>query len=321
MMKPLLLILDDWERLISASPHWSRLDGQVEVKFLAVPIAEATNGELAVVNFLMAIRERTPLTEEVFARMPQLKLVLQTGGHAYHIDQEAAKKRGIAIALGRRIKAPLASVPELTIAMMLSLMHLIPQAQQAMHAGEWPLLTGRTLKGRRLGILGIGRHGGNVARIAKTAFGMEVVAWARPGTTNNYPDDIARLPLDELLRTSDVVSIHLRLSKESTGLLNAERLKSMKKEAILINTSRGAIIVEPALVEVLKNGHLAGAGLDVFVHEPLSADSPLRSLNNVLLTPHIGWTVEEVFEEFSEIACTQLMQFLQGTLPDPELLA
>ena len=320
MMKPLLLILDDWEGLISASPVWSRLKDRVEIKFLAAPVAKASDDELSAASFLMAMRERTALTEGVFGRMPQLKLVLQTGGHAYHIDQEAAKKRGIAIALGRRIKAPLASVPELTVAMMLSLMHLMPQAQQAMRAGEWPLLTGRTLKGRRLGILGIGRHGGNVARVAKTAFDMEVVAWARPGSANNDMDDIPRLPLDELLATSDIVSIHLRLSKESTGLLNADRLTSMKKGAILINTSRGAIIDEPALIEILKSGHLAGAGLDVFAHEPLPADSPLRSLNNVLITPHIGWTVEEVFEEFAEIACTQLQQFMQGALPDSELL-
>jgi D-3-phosphoglycerate dehydrogenase len=320
-MKALLLILDDWEGLISASPAWVRLAEQIDIKFLSVPIAKASDEELSGVSFLMAMRERTALTEEIFARLPQLKLVLQTGGHAYHIDQEAAKKRGIAIALGRRINAPLASVPELTMAMMLSLMHLMPQAQQAMHNGEWPLLTGRTLKGRRLGILGIGRHGGNVARIAKTAFGMEVVAWARAESTNNEMDEIHRLPLDELLRTSDVVSIHLRLSKESTGLLSAERLKTMKKDAILINTSRGAIVDERALVEVLKNGHLGGAGLDVFVQEPLPVDSPLRSLNNVLLTPHIGWTVEEVFAEFAEIACTQLLQFMQGALPDSELLA
>ena len=320
-MKPLLLILDDWEGLVAASPCWDSLKEQVDIKFLPVPIDKVPDAELANVSFLMAMRERTTLTEQVFTRLPQLKLVLQTGGHAYHIDQAAAQKRGIAIALGRRIKAPLASVPELTMAMMLGLMHLLPQAQQAMRAGEWPLLTGRTLTGRRLGILGMGRHGSNVARIAKTAFNMEVVAWERQAGPATKPGDIPRLPLDELLRTSDVVSIHLRLSPESTGLLNAERLQSMKPGSVLINTSRGAIIDETALVDALKHGPLAGAGLDVFTHEPLSPDSPLRSLNNVVLTPHIGWTVEEVFAEFAEIACTQLLQFLQGNLPASELLA
>src|SRR5580692_1456784 len=224
-MKPSLLILDDWEGLVAASPRWGSLQEQVDIKFLQVPIDQVPDAELTNVNFLMAMRERTALTERVFARLPQLKLVLQTGGHAYHIDQAAAKKRGIAIALGRRIKAPLASVPELTMAMMLGLMHLLPQAQHAMRAGEWPLLTGRTLTGRRLGILGMGRHGSNVAHIAKTAFNMNVVAWGRTDGSASKPGDIPRLPLDELLRTSDVVSIHLRLSPESTGLLNAERLQ------------------------------------------------------------------------------------------------
>ncbi len=319
-MKPLLLILDDWEGLIAASPSWGQLTGLVEIKFWPVPIDEVADAELLNVNFLMAIRERTALTEKVFARLPRLKLVLQTGGHAYHIDQQAAQKHGIAIALGRRIKAPLASVPELTMAMMLGLMHLVPQAQQAMLKGEWPLLTGRTLTGRRLGILGMGRHGSNVANIAKTAFNMEVVTWDRQGRKATGPGDIPRMPLDELLRTSDVISIHLRLSPESMGLLNAERLQTMKKGSVLINTSRGAIVDENALIDALTDGPLAGAGLDVFTNEPLSPDSPLRSLNNVMLTPHIGWTVEEVFAEFAEIACTQLSQFIDGNLPASELL-
>jgi D-3-phosphoglycerate dehydrogenase len=205
--------------------------------------------------------------------------------------------------------------------MMLGLMHLVPQAQQAMRAGEWPLLTGRTLKGRRLGILGLGRHGNNVAHIAKTAFNMEVVAWHREGGSAAAPGDIPRLPLDELLQTSDVVSIHLRLSPESTGLLDAKKLQAMKPGSILVNTSRGAIVDETALIEALTHGPLGGAGLDVFTNEPLSPDSPLRSLNNVMLTPHIGWTVEEVFAEFAEIACTQLLQYLDGSLAVSELIS
>jgi D-3-phosphoglycerate dehydrogenase / 2-oxoglutarate reductase len=321
LMKPLLLILDDWEGRIAASSCWKSLSGQVDIRFLTEPIDRMPDDTLSGVSFLMTIRERTPLTEGVFARMPQLKLVLQTGGHAYHIDQAAAERQGIAVALGRRAKAPLLSVPELTMAMMLGLFHLMPQAQQAMRAGQWPLLTGRTLNGRRLGILGIGRHGARVAQMAKTAFNMEVVAWDRPGSAAAPVQGIPRLSLDELLRSSDVVSIHLRLSKESTGLLDAGRLQSMKQGSILVNTSRGAILDEEALVGVLKMGPLAGAGLDVFRQEPLPADSPLRALPNVLLTPHIGWTVQEVFEEFAQIACTQLLQYLEGELPDSELLA
>lgn len=317
-MNPVLLVLDDWEGNIAANLCWNELKGKAEVRFLDKPIASATDKELTDVSFLMALRERTELTSEVFKRLPNLKLILQTGGHAYHIDQQAAKEHNIIIALGRRVKAPLITVPELTISMMLGLMHKLPQAHDAMRAGEWPLLTGRTLNGRRLGILGIGRHGTRVAHIAKTVFNMEVVAWARPGSRSG--GDIPRLPLDELLKTSDIVSIHLRLSPESKGLINAEKLKLMKKDSILINTSRGAIVDEPALIAALTDGVLAGAGLDVYAHEPLAKDSPLRKLNNIMLTPHIGWTVEEVFNEFAEIACTQLQQYLKGELPDTEIL-
>jgi D-3-phosphoglycerate dehydrogenase / 2-oxoglutarate reductase len=313
-MKPLLLVLDDWEGQIEASPCWSELKGSVDIRFLSQPISMVSESDLISVSFLMTLRERTVLNEAVFSKLPNLKLVLQTGGHAYHVDTGAAEKRGISIALGRKVKAPQIAVPELTIAMALGLIHLIPESQFAMRDGKWPLLTGRTLAGKRLGILGLGRHGSKVADLAKSAFNMEVMAWDRPGSNNASTASIPRLSLDELLRTSDLISIHLKLSEESKGLLNADRLKKMKPGAILINTSRGAIVDEQALIEELRSGHLGGAGLDVFTNEPLDPHSPLRTFPNVITTPHIGWTVEEVFQEFAQIACTQLKQFMQGTL-------
>jgi len=319
-MKPLLLILDDWEGLLQKAACWNQLKDLVEIKFLKESIERTSDFEIEQAQFLMAVRERTSLNEQLFKRMPKLKLVLQTGGHAYHIDRVAAKQQNIVIASGRQVKAPLASVPELTFAFALGLMHKVYQAQRLMQNGGWDLLTGRTLSNKRLGILGLGRHGSRVAHIASTAFNMEVVAWNRNENTNGKNDGFKRLPLDELLETSDIVSIHLRLSEESTGLINKERLAKMKPDALLINTSRGAIVDENALIEALKNGRLAGAGLDVFSHEPLAVDSPLRMFDNVILTPHIGWTAEEVFEEFADIACTQLMEYLNGNLENTELL-
>jgi D-3-phosphoglycerate dehydrogenase len=319
-MKPLLLILDDWEGLIQKAACWDQLKDLLEIKFLKRSIERTSDFEIGQAQFLMAVRERTTLNEQLFRRMPNLKLVLQTGGHAYHIDTDAAKQRNIVIALGRRVKAPLASVPELTFAFALGLMHKVYQAKRTMQNGEWNLSTGRTLSNRRLGILGLGRHGSKVAHIARTAFNMEVVAWNRRRNAYEKSDGFKRLPLDELLETSDVVSVHLQLSEESAGLINKDRLTKMKPGAILINTSRGSIVDENALIEVLRNGRLAGAGLDVFGHEPLAIDSPLRNFDNVILTPHIGWTVEEVFEEFSNIACTQIMEYLNGTLANSELL-
>ena len=319
-MKPLLLILDDWEGLIQRAACWDQLKDLVEIKFLKESIERTSDFEIEQVQFLMAVRERTALNEQLFKRMPELKLVLQTGGHAYHIDTAAARLRNIVIASGRRVKAPLASVPELTFAFILGLMHKVYQAKRTMQNGEWNLLTGRTLSNRRLGILGLGRLGSRVAHIASTAFNMEVVTWNRNENTDEKSGAFKKLPLDELLETSDIVSIHLQLSEESTGLINKERLAKMKPGALLINTARGPIVDENALIEALVNGKLAGAGLDVFGHDPLAVDSPLRMLDNVILTPHIGWTVEEVFEEFANIACTQLMEYLNGTLANTELL-
>jgi phosphoglycerate dehydrogenase-like enzyme len=319
-MKPLLLILDDWEGLIQKVACWKQFNELLEIKFLKEPIGRTSDVEIEQAQFLMAIRERTALNEQLFKRMPKLKLVLQTGGHAYHIDKAAAKQRHIIIASGRRVKAPLASVPELTFAFVLGLTHKVYQAQRSMQNGRWDLLTGRTLSNKRLGILGMGRHGSRVAQIASTAFNMEVVAWNRNENTYSESGGFKRLPLEELLETCDIVSIHLKLSDDSKGLINKERLAKMKPGALLINTSRGAIVDEDALIEALENKRLAGAGLDVFRQEPLAIDSPLRIFDNVILTPHIGWTVDEVFEEFATIACTQLMEYLNGNLANTELL-
>lgn len=319
-MKPLLVILDDWEGLIQKAACWNELKELVEIKFLKEPIETTSDSKIEQAQFLMALRERTTLNAEVFEKMPKLKLVLQTGAHAYHIDTSAARKRNILVALGRRAKAPMTSVPELTFAFILGLMHKVYQGDRAMKNGQWKLLTGRTLSKRRLGILGLGRHGWRVAQIASSAFNMEVVAWNRTQDSYLTSNGIKRLPLDELLETSDIVSVHLRLAKESIGLINKERLAKIKPGALLINTSRGAIIDEEALAEALVQGTIAGAGLDVFAGEPLAPDSPLRSLDHVILTPHLGWTVEEVFEEFATIASHQLLDYLNGTLPASDLL-
>ena len=189
-----------------------------------------------------------------------------------------------------------------------------------MTAGDWPQQIGGSLHSKTIGLLGYGRHGRPIARLAK-AFGMQVVAWDRTGNGPAVDEfGVRRLPLAELLALADVVSVHLRLSDESKGLLRREHFDQMKAGAIFINTARGAIVDEVALVEALRSGKLAGAGLDVFAHEPLAAESPLRQLPNVLLTPHVGWQVSAVLHEFVAIAAAQLEAWLAGRLNPNEVL-
>jgi phosphoglycerate dehydrogenase-like enzyme len=320
-MKPRLLVLDDHEGRIARAPGMDRLRQLAEVTVLDRPLGDGDGDLLAGARVLLAIRERTAIDAALLARLPTLELVLQTGGHAYHVDQEAATGRGIVVALSRRATMASASVPELTFGLMLAVLRRIHPLAAELAGGGWPAAMGGTLAGRTLGILGLGRHGRPVARIA-AAFGMVVLAWDRdPG--REYPDDepvAERLPLDDLLARSDVVSVHLKLSPASTGLLDRDRLARLRPGAILVNTARGAIVDEPALLDALRSGRLAGAGLDVFATEPLPADHPLRTAPNVVLTPHIGWKVEEVFAEWAEIAAEQLAAWLDGRLPAAEVL-
>jgi phosphoglycerate dehydrogenase-like enzyme len=325
--RPRLLVLDDREGLVRSAPGLAHLRERCAVDVLDRPLAEVDDDDLADVRLVLAIRERTRLDAATLARLPRLELVLQTGSHAYHVDAEELRRRRVPVALGRRAQAVRAAVPELTLLLMLACLRRVAEAAPAMAAGEWPALVGRTAYGRRLGVLGLGRHGRGVAALG-AALGMDVVAWDRAGEQGGTstrsgrpgPDGVPLLPLAELLATCDVVSVHLRLAEESRGLLGREQLGAMKPGAVLVNTARGALVDEEALVEALRTGPLAAAGLDVFAREPLPEDHPLRALPNVVLTPHVGWTTEEVFAEYAEIAARQAADYLAGDLDPDELL-
>jgi phosphoglycerate dehydrogenase-like enzyme len=322
-----LLVLDDREGLIRASPGIARLQESCAVTVLDRPLAEVDDAELADVRLVLAIRERTPLDATTLARLPALELVLQTGSHAYHADAAELRRRRILLALGRRAQVVASAVPELTMLLMLACVRRLGEASRVMADGGWPALVGGVLAGRRLGVLGLGRHGRRVAELG-AAFGMDVLAWDRSGERDGTataagrpgPDGVVLLPLDALLATADVVSVHLRLSDESRGLLDRARLGAMKPGVVLVNTSRGAVVDEDALVDALRDGPLAAAGLDVFADEPLPADHPLRALPNAVLTPHVGWTVAEVFTEAAAIAADQVEDYLAGRLDPADLL-
>ena len=315
-----LLVLNDHEGELGRAPAMARLRAMAAVEILDRPLAEADWPRLADVQVLLALRERTQLNAPFLANCPKLELILQTGGHAYHLDKAAATAQGVIVALGRRTTMPMVVVPELVFGLLLGLVRQIYPLHQGMVAGEWPQLIGGSLHGKTIGLLGYGRHGQPIARLAE-AFGMQVIAWDRTGSGPAVDEfGVRRLPMDELLATADVVSVHLRLSDESRGLLRWEQFAQMKAGAIFINTARGAIVDEVALVEALQSGKLAGAGLDVFAHEPLAADSPLRRLPNVLLTPHVGWQVSAVLHEFVAIAAVQLEAWLADRLDPAEVL-
>lgn len=317
---PELVVLDDLEGALAASPHLAALADRVTLRFLDHHVPpERLADEVGDARFLAAIRERTRFDRSTLETLRGLDLILQTGGHAYHVDAEAASEFGIPVALGRGSRRPTPVVAELVVGSLIAWFRGLPHAYAGMRSGGWPAALGRSLHGRRLGILGLGRHGVSVARLGR-ALGMEVVVWGPTLTADRAAaEQVMLLPLDEVLATSDAITIHLKLSAQSTGLIGARELALLRSDALLINTSRGPIVDETALVEALSTHRIGGAALDVFDVEPLPEDHPLRALDNVLLTPHLGYTVDVAFDDFARTTATQLAAYLDGAL-DPSLL-
>ncbi len=314
-------IVDDYQHAFEGSPAIERLRQKAEVQILTEKfvsekaLIHALGGSQAIIP----IRERTHFPSQLLRALPALEIIAQTGNHAYHIDIEAATDAGILVTM-----APGGSgVTELTIGLMIAVMRRIPQSDRSMRQGEWPVVLGTVLNGKTLGILGLGKAGSGVARIA-LALGMKVIAWG-PTLTKERAEkaQVTYMPLEELLKNSDVVSVHLKLSDQSKGLLNEARLRLMKKTAYLVNTARGAIVDENALIKLLREKSIAGAALDVFVEEPLPNDSPLLRLDNVVLTPHLGWPTDAGFQGFAENAAQNILDYMEGKLTravNPEAL-
>jgi phosphoglycerate dehydrogenase-like enzyme len=305
-------VLDDYQRAFEATEAIQRLRRSVEVQILTEKLAtEATvSRTLKGSQAIIPIRERTKFTASLLNALPDLEYIAQTGNHVYHVDMEAATDAGIVVSLAPGGN----STTELAFALMMAVMRRIPQSDQAMRRGEWPLVLGYVLKGKTLGILGLGKIGTEVAAIAR-AFGMKVIAWG-PTLTEERADksQATYMALEDVLRNADVVSVHLKLSDQSRNLLDEARLRLMKKTAYLINTARGAIVEEEALARILRDGVIAGAALDVFVEEPLPQTSPLLQLNNLVLTPHLGWPTDSGFEGFAENAVINILDYMDGKL-------
>ncbi len=314
-------VLDDYQHAFESSPAIERLRRKAQVEIFTEKFAsdekllEGLKGTQAIIP----IRERTRFSAPLLKSLPDLELIAQTGNHAYHIDMAAATDAGIVVTLAPGGN----SVTELTFGLMIAVMRRIPQSDAAMRRGEWPLVLGYVLKGKTLGILGLGKIGAEVAQIAR-AFGMNVVAWGPTLTEERAKKSGATyMSLEEVLKVSDVVSVHLKLSDQSKGLINETRLRLMKKTAYFINTARGAIVDEPALAKILREKAIAGAALDVFVEEPLPQASPLAKLDNVVLAPHLGWPTDAGFHGFAESAVENILNYMEGNLTralNPEAL-
>lgn len=314
-------VLDDYQHAFETTQAIRRLRQKVHVQILTEKLSSEAVVAEAIKNsrVIIPVRERTKFTASLLKALPNLEYISQTGNHVYHIDMEAATKQGIVVSLAPGGN----STTELAFGLMLAVMRKIPQSDRALRRGEWPLALGYVLKGKTLGILGLGKIGTEVAAIAR-AFGMKVIAWGPTLTSDRaVKSDATYLPLDEVLRTADVVSVHLALSDQSRNLLNETRLRLMKRSAYLVNTARGAIVDEGALVEILKENAIAGAALDVFVEEPLPKNHPLLELDNVVLAPHLGWPTDSGFEGFAENAVTNILDYIDGKLTralNPEAL-
>ena len=322
-----LALLDDYQKVAMRMADWDRLTKRgVEITVFHEPFSsvEDAAAKLAPFDMLGLLRERTAFPRALIEKLPNLKFMVLTGARASSLDDKAATERGIPISNtpGGGSNAPTA---ELCWALLMSCARDLAKAERLMRTGGWHdgIVQMNVLEGARLGVLGLGRLGSRVAGYAK-AFGMDVVAWSQNLTAEKAAQGGARLvSKDELLATSDFISIHLVLSGRTRGLLGAADLAKMKKTAILINTSRGPIVDEAALLAALQNGTIAHAGLDVYDKEPVPKGHPFTKLDNVTLVPHLGYVVEDSYRHFYAGTIEDIEAWLDGkpiNLINPEAL-
>jgi phosphoglycerate dehydrogenase-like enzyme len=302
-------VLDDYQGVAARYGPWDELDAEVTFFRTHVDEDDAVVALLQPFEVVVAMRERTPFTAARLERLPNLRLLVTTGMRNASIDVEAARGLGVVVA-GTGIIA--GTTAELTFGLILALTRHIRTEDARMRVGGWQSTVGRDLAGATLGVLGFGRLGRRVAGIGQ-AFGMDVIAWSQ----NLNPADAREggaepVTREELFGRADVLSIHTQLSDRTRGLVGARELALMKPSALLINTSRGPIVDEEALLAALRDGTIAGAGVDVFDIEPLPVDHPLRAAPNTVLTPHLGYVTAGTYEVFYRDAVEDIAAFLRG---------
>jgi phosphoglycerate dehydrogenase-like enzyme len=304
-----IAVLDDYASLAARSADWSILDGRASVTMFSEHLTDvdAVVKRLEPFDVLCIMRERTPISREVIARLSNLKMIASTGSRNAAIDKSAVEERGIAVAhTGYRSEPTI----EFAWALILASARNIVRENNAFRTGGWQQSIGADLKGSTLGVLGLGNVGAQVARIG-VAFGMEVICWSQNMTSERAAAaGAASVSKDELFRRSDFLTIHVVLSDRTRGLVGAPEIALMKPTAHLINTSRGPVVTEAALIAALKARTIAGAALDVFDIEPLPPNHPHRTLDNLLGTPHIGYGTSGLYRTFYQDCVNNIAAWL-----------
>ena len=305
-------ILDDYQNVAMSMADWSSLPAGVSAEAFSDHLADedAVARRLAPFEIAVAMRERTPFPRSLLERLPNLRLLVTTGMRNAAIDVVAASELGVLVCGTNGLAQPTA---ELTWGLILALARRIPTEDAAAKRGAWQTTVGVGVHGKTLGVMGLGRLGSQVALVG-AAFGMNVLAWSQNLTAERAADCGAALApsKDALMSESDFLTIHLILSRRTRGLVGERELALMKPSAYLVNTSRGPIVDDRALIAALRSNAIAGAGLDVFDAEPLPPDHPFRSLPNTVITPHMGYVTEETYRVFYGDAVRNIAAFLDG---------
>jgi phosphoglycerate dehydrogenase-like enzyme len=307
-----IAILDDYQDAALHMADWSVLPPHVEITVFRDHLSDqdALVERLKPFQIVCPMRERTPFPRALIERLPNLRLLATTGSWNAAIDLKGAKDHSVTVCgtLGAGHVTP-----EFSWGLIMAMVRNIPAEAQSVRDGGWQVGMGGDLKGRTIGILGLGNIGGLIAKYARV-FEMDVIAWSQNLTAEKAEAKGARLvSLDDLLGTADIVTIHLVLSGRTRGLIGARELGLMKPSALLINTSRGPIVDEPALIEALKQGTIAGAAIDAFAEEPLPPDHAFRTLPNIVATPHIGYVSGDMYRLFFRETVENIAAFLTGS--------
>ena len=306
-------ILDDYQNMALKLADWSKITKDVEIKVFneAVRRTDAdTIRDVKDFDIVVMMRERTRFPRAVIEALPKLKLLITTGAHNASIDMKACQERGIVVCGTTSHGNPTTGI---AFGLMLELTRRIGFENARMQAGErWQVSIGKDLEGLTLGVVGLGKLGQRVAGVAK-AFGMKVIAWSQNLTAEKCKQaGVDYAAKEDLFRNADIVSIHLQLSDRSRGVITAKDLGLMKKSAYLINTARAPIVDQAALLAALQNKRIAGAGLDVFEIEPLPVDHPYRKLDNVVITPHLGYVSEQNYRKYFPDIVEDIRAWLDG---------